>query len=353
MEARVVFACAVLMVISFPAAPVHAQDTLYVDVLGSTPYQTIQSAIDASDDGDWIVVLPGTYSGDGNTDIRFYERNLVVISENDDPTEVVIDCGGQDRAFNLTFGYTDDTSYIAGITIRNGWARAHPDDGGGAILCQGASPNIGNCIFEYCEANGGGAIKLQNSSAWVYGSTFRHNTAEMGGALHAAYGECKITGCTFHDIEATDRGGALRFYGDDAFVQNCTFAQCGADGDAVVAVDGNTYGPDFNSNIIAFSTAGVPVTGGSATDFEVTYCMIYGNAGGDSLGYVPHHDNLFVDPLFCDMAADDYTHCSNTTALPYANPYMRPIGNVVAGCGECESSPVRRTSWGAIKALYR
>jgi hypothetical protein len=44
-------------------------------------YATIQEAVDASSDGDVVLVAPGTYTGDGNKNIDFSGKAIVVRSE--------------------------------------------------------------------------------------------------------------------------------------------------------------------------------------------------------------------------------------------------------------------------------
>ncbi|RLE44992.1 hypothetical protein DRJ25_06180, partial [Candidatus Woesearchaeota archaeon] len=140
------------------------------------PYKTIQEAIEAANDGDTVVVHPGTYTGDGNRDIDFLGKAITVRSE--DPEEegivavTIIDCEasgeGPSRAF-IFQTLEDANSILDGFTILNGYVREDangtPDpngngaDGedsmGGAINCIGASPIIRNCIINNCVAEGG------------------------------------------------------------------------------------------------------------------------------------------------------------------------------------------------------
>ena len=47
------------------------------------PFQqpTIQDGIDNASPGDTVLVFPGTYRGDGNRDLDFKGKNIVVMSE--------------------------------------------------------------------------------------------------------------------------------------------------------------------------------------------------------------------------------------------------------------------------------
>ena len=58
-------------------------------------YSTIQSAIDAAEDGDIVLVADGTYTGSGNRDISYKGKAITVMSENG-PESTVIDCEGSE-----------------------------------------------------------------------------------------------------------------------------------------------------------------------------------------------------------------------------------------------------------------
>lgn len=140
------------------------------------PYLTIQAAIAAANDGDTIVVHPGTYTGIGNRDIDFGGKAVTVRSEDPDEDGIVaatiIDCQGTAQQPHRAFIFKtneDANSIVAGFTILNGYIRidgagssdpATPgEDGedsmGGAISCTGTSPIIRNCIINNCTAEGG------------------------------------------------------------------------------------------------------------------------------------------------------------------------------------------------------
>jgi hypothetical protein len=56
-------------------------------------YERMQAAIYSAEDGDTVLVADGTYTGNGNRDIDFLGRSIVVMSENG-PDATVIDCRG-------------------------------------------------------------------------------------------------------------------------------------------------------------------------------------------------------------------------------------------------------------------
>ncbi|MBN2589216.1 MAG: hypothetical protein JXA96_05110, partial [Sedimentisphaerales bacterium] len=56
-------------------------------------YPNIQAAIDDANDGDIVLVAPGTYTGEGNRDIDFMGKAITVKSEYG-PESCIIQCGG-------------------------------------------------------------------------------------------------------------------------------------------------------------------------------------------------------------------------------------------------------------------
>jgi hypothetical protein len=72
--------------------------TITVDDDSPADFDNIQAAINDANDGDTVVVLPGTYTGDGNRDIDFRGKAITVRSTDpNDPTvaaATIIDCNG-------------------------------------------------------------------------------------------------------------------------------------------------------------------------------------------------------------------------------------------------------------------
>ena len=117
-------------------------------------FPTIQAAIDASVDGDEVVIADGVYTGDGNRDMDFGGRAITVRSENG-PEACIIDCEGTLRDRHRAFWFHSGesfTSAVRGISIINGFG---PWSGGGAaggaVVIDGASPTFTSCRFSRCE----------------------------------------------------------------------------------------------------------------------------------------------------------------------------------------------------------
>jgi len=321
--------------------------THIVDVNGGYDFTAIGPAVTAAADGDTVLVNPGTYTGPENREIFPGAKNLVIESSGT-WEDTVIDCEAAGRAFFFYGAGVDSATVLRGFTITHGWARGATEDGGGAIQCQDATPIIEDCVFVDNEGNFAGAVKFLYGDAVIRSCTFVGNEAEYGAALHSSYCSPLITRCTFVNNTATGFGGAFRAYSGSPVLRNCTFAQnSGAAGGGCLQFDGTAEAPIVDRCIIAFGTQGRPLGGHGAT---TVHSIVFANAAGDSL-LGPHHDNAFVDPLFCGVAGGIVTLCANSPALPVHNPWSLSVGHLGQGCSECASAATAVT-WGAIKAMF-
>jgi len=164
---------------------------------------TIQAGINGAVEGDTVLVADGTYTGDGNRDIDFGGKSIVVMSENG-PEVTIIDAAGelsephrgfifrngesQDatlQGFTITGGVADDGGAIyctdASPTIRSNILASNrssifPGQGGG-IFCSGGAPIIENNIFNSNFSRRGGAVFCRNSSLQIIGNIIEYNRA--------------------------------------------------------------------------------------------------------------------------------------------------------------------------------
>ena len=110
----------VLVVAAMAAVPAARADTIWVDDDGcpgpgsgtpEDPFCLIQNALDASADGDEIVVAPGTYF----ETVSFLGK-AVVLRSSDGPAATTIDAQGADTAVTCDGGEGPDT-VLDGFTI--------------------------------------------------------------------------------------------------------------------------------------------------------------------------------------------------------------------------------------------
>jgi len=339
----------VLTLVAVFCAAVSSADTVIVDYDGGTPYDRIQEGIDAVLDGGTVYVTASlspyaVFRGAGNCNLDFGGKNITLSVFGEQP--ISIDCEGAARAILLSAG-TDTTSHIIGFTFLNGYAT----DGGGAIRCDGSSPRISDCVFRDNSAADGGAILLTQGPTRITNCEFYGNSASGGGgALHATSSDITLQACTFSDNDA-DEGGGILLVDSHLAMSMCTLANNRGLLGAGVSLQNSTA--VIEQCVLAFSRHGKSVTGGAP---DIFHCCVFGNAGGDDLPGTPH-DNLFIDPLVCDLygaGGGNMSLCSNSPCLPSSalNPWGLQIGSRAQGCADCDS-PTEGSSWGSIKALFR
>ena len=189
-------------------------DTWTVDDDGKADFDNIQAAIDASIDGDEIVVMPGTYTStqDGHVVNMLGKAVTLRSSDPSDPDVVattIID-GENTRRGLACFNEETNKTVIEGLTITNGFGVEFDYDGDGDI---GALDNRG------------GGMHNHNSNPTLTNCTFENNTANYGGGMwnHFSTGNAAITNCTFENNTGTEAGCAMYNYNSNPTLTDCTF----------------------------------------------------------------------------------------------------------------------------------
>jgi len=220
-----------ILVTAVVLSPLTAGATI-INIPGD--YPTIQEGIDHSSDGDTVLVADGTYTGDGNRDIDFGERAVLLMSETG-PENCIIDCQHSGRGFYFHSGETDG-SRVQGFTVRNG----QPD----GIYCELASPTIADNIITandvygiQCWDNASPTIKSctisTNGGGGIYCDYFCSPTitactisTNVGGGI-LCWGPCapRITACTISGNTDAYAGGGIVF-GSDCLgtIDSCTIS---------------------------------------------------------------------------------------------------------------------------------
>ena len=200
-------------------------------IIGSGFMSSIQSAIDASVDGDVIIVLPGTYI----ESINFKGKNITLRSATqqeledldfdfpgdaadfDIVAETIIDGNGASEVIALDSGEERDAE-IKGLTVKGG--------GIGIYVRAGSQVTITNSIIE---SNSAGGIHLiagstnadasdTPSRATITGNAIRNNVRDVGAGIYLGYyseaviEENTITNNAATKTSAPRGGGAIGFY---------------------------------------------------------------------------------------------------------------------------------------------
>jgi hypothetical protein len=216
--------------------------TIAVERHVPSQYPTIQAAIDAVVDGDEVVVAPGTYTGAGNYDIKFYGKAITVRSiEPGNPSvaaTTVIDCQRKGRGFIFING-EGPNSILSGLTITYGRGEKEiygygeggqfPTRGGGAIFCYNSSPRIQNCVITR-NIGGfqgrGGAIYSWGGSPLITNCTISENFTEWGGGgIWCRNSNIEIRNCDIREnLEIDDwfGGGGIQCWEGHPTITHCS-----------------------------------------------------------------------------------------------------------------------------------
>jgi len=176
--------------------------------------KTIQQGINAAQDGDTVIVADGTYTGEGNRDIDFKGKAIVVRSENG-YENCIIDCQGSEGDYHNGFIFVnseDRNSVLEGFTIKNGWlvetvCMAEDGNGGGIEIY--SSPTIRNNKIEHNRASFGGGIFSEGGSPLIENNIIASNEATRWGGGLTLEGSEIVVGNIIHSNVAQDGGGGI------------------------------------------------------------------------------------------------------------------------------------------------
>ncbi|MDP8239078.1 MAG: T9SS type A sorting domain-containing protein [Candidatus Hatepunaea meridiana] len=191
-------------------------------------YEDIQEAIDWSRDSDTVLVQPGEYV----ENINFDGKDIVVLGNPADPSEVIIDGGGEDRVVTFDQGESSE-ALLSGFTIRNGSA-----DRGGGILCSGSSPTLQNLIIRENEAGsrGGGLYRAGGDNFVLRDIVFEDNSAMTGGGIYAVGADIELFDVIIRRNTASQGAGGFEVYGGGDRVAMTNVLIAGNSGDPVGGV---------------------------------------------------------------------------------------------------------------------
>ena len=203
-----------LLVMVVQLCPPGYSEVIRVSHSGPADYSTIQAAIDASTNGDVVLVAPGTYTGDGNRDIDFKGKAITVKSEKG-PRSCIIDCQASryDRHRGFYFHNKESRdSVLDGFTITGG----NKESGAGIVCFYRSSPTIRNCVIVGNVGNVGAGICLGDSDALVSNCIIAGNLVRVesalfndvgGGGLSCAIGHPVVQNCTIYGNQSGFGGG--------------------------------------------------------------------------------------------------------------------------------------------------
>jgi hypothetical protein len=289
-----------MVVVCSASADLQHARIITVDDDGPADFNTIQAAIDDSNDADTVLVADGTYWGPGNRGIDFLGKAITVRSENG-PKNCIVDCWWQDRGFIFQSG-EDPNSVLDGFTITRGESEVGY---GGGIRLTISGPTIMNCV-------------ITNNIAPIV-SGFPGSFATSGGGIYSELGSPLIINCVISDNIATGDGGGLYFYKGSPIIKNTNISTNIADDGGAIKCYANCLLTISNSIIWGNSAGaglqisleridllgGCPTVGISYTDLEGGFGEIHRDRCNSSY-VIWGPGNIDADPCFIDPINDDY-----------------------------------------------
>ena len=148
-------------------------DTWYV-----SPGESIQAAINASQNGDTILIAAGTYY---ETGINPNGKAITISGETNGKGLPAVTIDGQASGSIVVCAYAEtEATVFENLIITNGNAPT-----GGGMYIEFSNPTLTNCTF------------------------ISNNSSSQGGAIYNTYNNPTITNCRFTDNNSDDSGGAI------------------------------------------------------------------------------------------------------------------------------------------------
>ena len=295
-------ACAAVIIgLALTGSGITLADTIHVP----DDYPTIQGAIDASSDGDEIIVAPGTYS----EAIDFLGK-AIWLHSSDGADVTTIDAAGLDTSVVKCVNGEGSATIIEGFTITGGTGSFVAFEGsgflsGGGMLNISADPTVRDCMFTDNWSQHGGGMCNHDASPTVLACDITGNSTAWGGGGVANFGDtctllmdCSITGnftegwgggmgswessptvanCEFDENDAVGVGGAIALVFGNPLITNCLFAANSASGGGGIADSSDTLSL---SNCAFLNNASYGAGGGMMTLWscaEIVNCTFSAN----------------------------------------------------------------------------
>ena len=259
------------------------------------PFATIQHAVNASADGDSVMLADGEYSGPGNRDIDMLGKAIRVASISMEPELCVINCADPDSTPHIGFifsGFYNDRPELAGLTVTGATALVWNE---GAILLPDDSSVIEKSGAPVGAADQERAVKAAGAAPIL---RRMHVVGNTGNGFYVGNWRTVFTAyeCEFSDN--TGNGGATHNWSFRGAFFDCRFERNGASG---LSYSSQIWGPPriemsrcrFNQNGSHGFETGIP-------DYQVidfTDCEFIANGlnGVNSACFAHFRNSVFAD----------------------------------------------------------
>jgi len=204
------------------------------------------------------------------------------------------------------------------------------NSGRGLVCRDECSATLTRVVFS---ENSGGGMTCQSSSATITDCEFLENSGNWGSGLYCSGSTPSLAGCVFWRNSAGSYGGAISCDRASPTLENVTFVGNSApQGSSIYGLD--TSLPVLDLTVVAFGTGGEAIECEEGSGAFLTCCDVFGNAGGDWVGYIAGQlgadGNISDDPLFCDAENGNFGLRSHSPCAPDGSCAL--IGARSVGC---------------------
>lgn len=355
--------------LSLPLALLLAATPAAASLVVPDVFPTIGAALSAATPGDTVLVRAGTYLErvtlvDGV--ILRGESALdrpILDGASGGAVVTAISCGPNTRVEQFVLRNGGGGSLGGGASLSDSHVAfadchftANAAVNGAGLGADGGDFTISNCHFDgnVASQSGGGIAVTGVASPTINACTFVGNSAFAGGAMAILNGATpSISTCAMDANQAEQGSAAWWDFLAAGSLSGCTMVGSTTSAAGSGALHFSTFSsPAITACIVAFSPSGAGVSVGAGAAPTFGCCDVFGNAGGDAIVIGDLGTNLFVDPLFCDSSAHDWTLFGTSPCLPDGSCPQR--GAFGVGCTDVSAGEdVPTLSWGRMKSLWR
>ncbi|MDP2896114.1 MAG: choice-of-anchor Q domain-containing protein [bacterium] len=270
-----------------------------------TAFNAVQEGIDASSDGDTVIVAEGAYV----ENVHFHGKNITLTGTDPLDSTVVANTiidGNQSGSVVTFSGTENETCTLSGFTIRNGNAPHGGGVSGGAWNSQ-THARISNNVIAANSADWGGGLAF--CGGLIQNNVIRNNSARHGGGVDYCSGAILNNRIVGNSAEA-DGGGLEYCYG--TIENNTIYGNSAQEGGGLYDCDGEIRNCIIWGNV---SQATPQVYASS----EPVYCCIerWSSGGEGNMGFNPY----FVAPENGDLHLRPRSPCidAGDPASPFPN----------------------------------